>query len=232
MARHDGPASGPKPQDAMRPIRFFFDFVSPYAYLAWTQLGPLAARFDREVVPVPVLFAALLNENGQKGPAEIPRKKLYMMKDCMRTAARLGVPFGPPPSHPFNPLLALRVASLPMANATRRALVDGLFQDAWGGSGRGVTAVGIVTQVAMAAGLSGLRAVEDAKGAEAKERVKKQTEEALALGVFGVPTAEINGELFWGLDALANLELYLDGKDGLDHDLFEHWAALPASATR
>ncbi len=216
----------------MTPIRFFFDFISPYAYLAWTQVGPLAARFDREIEPVPVLFAALLNENGQKGPAEIPRKKLYMMKDCMRTAARLGVPFGPPPSHPFNPLLALRIASLPMTNAARRLIVDALLKEVWGGSGRGVTAVGVVTEAAMAAGLSGLRAVEDAKSADAKERVKRQTEEALSLGMFGVPTASINGELFWGVDSLANLELYLDGKDGLDHDLFDHWAALPASATR
>jgi 2-hydroxychromene-2-carboxylate isomerase len=217
---------------AAAPIRFFFDFVSPYAYLAWTQIGPLAARFERELEPVPVLFAALLNDNGQKGPAEIPRKKLYMMKDCLRSAARLGVPFGPPPSHPFNPLLALRVASLPMTTAARCALVDGLFKDVWGGGGRGVTAVGVVTEVAMAAGLSGLRAVEDAKSAESKERVKRQTDEALTLGMFGVPTAVVGAELFWGLDALPNLERFLDGKDTLDPEVFEHWASLPASATR
>src|SRR5262245_44781169 len=95
-------------------IRFYFDFVSPYAYLAWTQVHALADRRGVDVAPVPVLLAALLDENGQRGPAEIERKRAYLFKDCLRLAHHFGVPFVLPPSHPFNPLLALRVSSLPM----------------------------------------------------------------------------------------------------------------------
>ena len=101
-------------------IRFHFDFISPYAYLAWTQIHALAARHGRSVEPVPVLFAALLDHHGTKGPAEIPAKRRYLMFDVVRKARALGVPIGPPPAHPFDPLLALRVASVPMdAQATR-----------------------------------------------------------------------------------------------------------------
>src|SRR5512140_3653821 len=96
----------------MSAIRFCFDYVSPYAYLAWTQIHALAARHGREVTPVPVLFAALLDAAGTKGPAEIPAKRGYVFKDVLRSAHRLRVPLVPPPAHPFNPLLALRVSSL------------------------------------------------------------------------------------------------------------------------
>ena len=109
------------------PLRFYFDYISPYAYLAWTQIHALAARHGRTVEPVPVLFAALLDANGQRGPAEIPRKRVYIFKDTLRTAHLLGVPLGGPKTHPFNPLLALRVSSLPMEPETRRRLIDKLY---------------------------------------------------------------------------------------------------------
>ena len=68
------------------PLQLYFDFISPYAYLAWTQVHALAARHGRPVQPVPVLFAALLDANGQKGPAEIPRKRVWVFKDTLRHA--------------------------------------------------------------------------------------------------------------------------------------------------
>src|ERR1700722_4526563 len=115
----------------MKTITFYFDFISPYAYLAWTQVHALASRHDCEVVPKPILFAALLDANGQKGPAEIPNKRIYTFKDVVRSAARLGVPLAAPASHPFNPLLALRVASAELDARRRRALIDALFAATW-----------------------------------------------------------------------------------------------------
>src|SRR5262249_9627785 len=129
-------------------------YVSPYSYLAWTQIHALAARHAREVTPVPVLFAALLDRAGTKGPAEVPAKRAYAFKDCMRTAHRLRVPFAPPPAHPFNPLLALRVSSLDLEPVRRRALVDALFAAAWGG-GNGVEGAEHVTAIAASVGLDG-----------------------------------------------------------------------------
>ena len=90
-------------------IRFYFDYISSNAYLAWTQLFALAEKYGAEVEPVPVLFAGLLKAHGQLGPAEVPAKALWMARNNLRKAARLALPLNPPAFHPFNPLLALRV---------------------------------------------------------------------------------------------------------------------------
>jgi 2-hydroxychromene-2-carboxylate isomerase len=214
-------------------IRFCFDYVSPYAYLAWTQIHALAGRLReaRAVEPFPVLFAALLDANGQKGPAEIPAKRAYLFKDCVRLAHGFGVPFAPPPAHPFNPLLALRITSLPMAGEARRALCDRIFAAIWGG-GRGADAPAEVAEAARAAGLDGDAMVRLASAPEAKDRVRRQTEEALAAGAFGVPTMIADGELFWGVDALPHLEAFLEGRDPVTPAMVARWAGLPAAAHR
>ncbi len=209
-------------------IRFYFDFISPYAYLAWTQIHRIAALHGREVVAVPTLFAALLNAGGQKGPAEIPNKRAYLFKDVVRLAHRFGVPLVPPPAHPFNPLLALRAASLPESN---RALLDRLYAAAWGGGG-GVTDPRVVERAADDAGLDGASIVRAASSEEAKARVRAQTQEALDAGCFGVPSMVVGGELFWGCDSLPHLELFLDGKDPVDPAAVARWHSLPASASR
>jgi 2-hydroxychromene-2-carboxylate isomerase len=217
--------------NAERQVRFLFDFVSPYSYLAWTQIHAVAARHGRDVVSVPILFAALLDANGQKGPAEIPSKRAYLFKDCVRIAHTFGVPFALPPSHPFNPLLALRVASVPLETEARRALVDRLYRAAWG-DGTGVTEAAVVERLAREAGLDGARLLEDAQSAEGKARVKRQTDEALAASVFGVPTAIADGEVFWGTDSLPHLERFLRGEDPVDAAWRERVAKMPRSAER
>jgi 2-hydroxychromene-2-carboxylate isomerase len=216
---------------AAPPIRFYFDYVSPYAYLAWTQIHALAGRRGRGVVPVPVVFGAILDARGQRGPAEIPAKRAYLFKDCIRLAHGFGVPLVPPPAHPFNPLLALRASSLPMPEAARRALVDRLFAAVWGGGG-GAEGPEEVARAASAAGLDGAQVVRDAGAPEAKALLRQQTDEALAAGAFGVPTVVADGELFWGVDALPHLERFLEGRDPVDADLVARWASLPASAVR
>ncbi len=208
---------------------FCFDYLSPYAWLAWNRVHALAAAHDREVEPRPVLLAALLDANGQKGPAEIPSKRLYVFRDCLRHAARLGVPFAPPPAHPFNPLLALRVTALEMPASARRALVDRLFRETWAG-GRGVTDPDVVGGVAEEVGVTD--AVARAQAPEAKARVRVLTEATVAAGAFGVPTVLADGELFWGLDSFGHLDRFLAGADTVDEALFARWRDLPAAATR
>jgi 2-hydroxychromene-2-carboxylate isomerase len=214
------------------PIQFYFDFISPYAYLAWTQIHQLAASHGRRVEPIPVLFAALLNANGQKGPAEIPSKRVYIFKDAYRRAYRLGLPLVPPPTHPFNPLLALRVASLPMDDEARRALVDAIFHETWGGGGSRVDDPIAVAGIAHSAGLDGERLVADAALPEAKARLRRQTDDALALGAFGVPTVVADGELFWGFDAFDLIDHHLRGLDPVRPELLARWAHIKPSASR
>jgi 2-hydroxychromene-2-carboxylate isomerase len=212
-------------------IRFYFDFLSPYAYIAWTQIHPLAERHGRAVDAVPVLFAALLGAHGTKGPAEIPAKRIYVWKDALRTARVLGLSLAPPFAHPFNPLLALRVASTDLSRAERRRLVDGLYRATWE-HGQDVTDPEVVVRIADTAGIDGAALVRAAQTDAVKARLRAQTDEALAHGAFGVPSIVVDGELFWGYDSFAHIELRLAGRDPIAGvDLLE-WARLPAGATR
>lgn len=218
-------------------IRFLFDYLSPYSYLAWTQVHTVAARHGALVEPVPVLFAALLDANGQKGPAEIPGKREYTFKDVLRKAALLGVPVAPPASHPFNPLLPLRASSLDEIDPEdRRRLIDGLYRATWVES-RAVDQPDVVEDVAREAGLDGPQIVRAARAEETKTRLRAQTEEAIARGVWGVPTLlathpQKPEELFWGLDSLPHLEAFLRGEDPVPTDATERWATVRPSATR
>lgn len=212
-------------------VRFLFDFISPYAYLAWRQIHTVVERRGATIEPVPVLFAAMLNTYQHKGPAEIPPKRVYMFKDTLRRAHRLGIPLVPPPTHPFNPLLALRAASIERPAPLRRALIDALFQATWGG-GAGVAGAAEVANAATAAGLDGAKVVSDASSDEVKARLRRQTDEAIAQGAFGVPTMLVGPELFWGFDSLEHLDAYLGGEDPLDPVLLQRWSTLLASASR
>jgi 2-hydroxychromene-2-carboxylate isomerase len=212
------------------PIRLYFDYLSPYAYLCWTQIHAFAERHGRAVEPIPVLLAAILDAMGTRGPAEIPPKRASIIKDEARLAHQLGVPLDAPPAHPFNPLLALRLSSLPMDPARRRALIDALFRAVWAGGG-GIVERERVASIAAAAGLPG-DALAEAESAEGKARVKRQTDEALAAGAFGVPTLVVGGELFFGLDSLPHLDRWLRGADPVDPALVARWASLPAAAVR
>ncbi|MCH9688363.1 MAG: 2-hydroxychromene-2-carboxylate isomerase [Deltaproteobacteria bacterium] len=217
----------------MTTLRYYFDFISPYAYLGWGQVKSLAQRRGVELEPVPVLFAAMLDTYGHKGPAEIEPKRIYTFKHVTRLAHDLGVPLRPPPAHPFKPLLALRIASLPRPRAEREAIIDLLFDRTWA-TGVGVTDPGALVQALDAAGLPGTTLVQDASAADNKARLRTQTTDAVQRGVFGVPSMEpdASGEIFWGQDAMPHLERYLDGGDPVPDDLLERWRGLPQGAVR
>lgn len=212
------------------PLHFYFDFISPYAFLGWTQVRGIAARCGRTVVPVPVLFAALLDAHGQKGPAEIPAKRRYLFKDIARKAHRLGLTgVKPPPAHPFNPLLPLRVSSLDNPPEVRDAIIDALYTAAWMRH-RAIDGREEVTAILSGAGLDGPGLVAAAQSPEAKARLRTATETAIARGVFGVPSILVGDELFWGTDSLADLESYVRGELPVFSD--EGWENLPATAIR
>ncbi len=212
-------------------LALYFDYISPNAYLAWKELGPLAQRFDRTVNPIPILYPGVLSAHGLLGPMEVGPKARWMKKNILRKTHRLGIPFAPPPTHPFNPLLALRVSCVPMPEAARLRLIDGLFQATWGG-GPGVTDTAVVARIASEAGLEGESIVAQAASQKVKDLLRQSTEEAVAEGVFGVPMARLDGELFWGFDDLEYLERALAGDDAFDEETLRAWNEIHPSARR
>lgn len=212
-------------------VRFLFDYISPNAYLAWTQLPALAARHGYAVDPVPVLFAGLLGAHGGLGPAEMPAKARWMTRNNARKAILLGLPLNAPAHHPFNPLLALRVTSLPDDPATRTALTTGLMDAVWV-RGLHVSEPAVVTRVCDQLGLAGAALVAQASDPASKRRLREQTDAAIANGVFGVPSMQVGDEIFWGYDDFPHLELHLAGKDPLAGIDLDAWPAPTPSAMR
>jgi len=213
------------------PIRFYFDFISHNAYIAWTQIHELAARYGRGLEPVPVLFAGFLEANGQRGPAEIPAKNSWMIRDVLRKSARLGLKMAPPHSHPFNPLLALRLVSQPLDASLRMRLIDRVFRAAWTES-RAIDDADTLAAIATEAGLDGGARIAACADPAVKQALRAQTDEAVRAGVFGVPSMCVADELFWGYDDLPSLEAWLRGEDPLDRTELERWARVRPSVQR
>ncbi|MGB1275438.1 MAG: 2-hydroxychromene-2-carboxylate isomerase [Nannocystaceae bacterium] len=211
---------------------FYFDFISPYAYLAWHRLPKLVAAHELELELVPILFAGLLNHYGQLGPAEVEPKREFVFRQAFRRGHRLGLRLSPPPGHPFNPLLALRVASIAEDLKHQQQVITALFEATWGG-GPGIHTPALVCQALDNAGLDGAALVAKATTPEGKLRLRAATDTAIKKGVFGVPTIFTGGEVFWGDDSIAeDLPVCLRGEDPLDHELLAKWSHTEPVAVR
>lgn len=215
----------------MDSIRFYFDYISPNAYFAWKKLPALAEKYGFGIEPVPVLFAGLLEASGSLGPAEMPAKSLWMSKNNLRKSLLLGIELHPPAFHPFNPLLSLRVSSLPLDPPERTALIDALFDAVWVRSLH-VSDAAVVQQIGAEVGLDGAKLIEEAQTPENKARLRAQTDDAIARGVFGVPSMEVTGEIFWGFDDFPHLELRLAGRDPIDTVNWQSTPRVESSARR
>lgn len=178
---------------------WYFDVISPFAALAIPEMEALSAEHD--VTFRPVLFAGLLKAFGHLGPAEIPAKRTQTYRIVQWLANERGIPFRAPPAHPFNPLALLRLLCVRELSIADAAVA---FWLVWG-EGRDPQSPETAAALADALGVS-----PDAGNDPAvKDRLRANTEAAVAAGVYGVPTLAIGDELFWGLDAMPMARAYL-----------------------
>ena len=211
---------------ATRSADWYFDFISPYAYFQFHRFAELPA--DLRVACKPVLFAGLLNHWGHKGPAEIPAKRLHTYRYCKWHADRQGLPFTMPPAHPFNPLPPLRLAIV--CGASREA-VGTIFDAIWG-EGLDLWAGEGWAQLCRRLGLDPDEATQRIAAPAVKDALRANTDEALARGVFGVPTFAIDDELFWGDDATGMFLDYLAAPERFRSGEMARLAALPIGQAR
>ena len=198
-----------------RSIDFYFDYLSPYVYLAWLRLPEVCTPRKVQIVARPVLFAGLLNYWGHLGPAEIPPKGQHVFKECARFAAMAGIPFRSPRYHPFRPLTALRVSLAEVAQDRQTDVISAIFTAGWA-EGEDLGDAETIGAALQSAGLDGNALLSAAYEPSAKLKLRQETQTAVEAGVFGIPTMLVDGELFWGLDQLPYLAMFLDGKDPLD----------------
>ncbi len=202
----------------MKRLTFWFDPISPYACLAFEHLPEALVGLSVAVEYRPLLFAGLLAQWGQKGPAEIEPKRAWTFRDVAWRAHRLGIECTTPAQHPFNPLALLRLslASAPAGGLPNRRVVELLMRHVWRG---GADANDAARLRALHEAVAPLR---DPASDAVKGELRAHTDAAIELGIFGVPTVELEGRLFWGLDALPMVAACLHGDPWFDNG---RWAA-------
>lgn len=203
---------------------WYFDFVSPFSYLQCEQLPALERSL--RVRYRPVLFAGLLKANEHRGPAEIPAKRRFTYRFVVWQARQLGIPLKFPAEHPFNPLplLWLAIAADSEPEAVRR-----IFRFVWRDGRLGDLPIEWAELIAE---LGFPDAAERIASIEIKDALRRNTDNAIARGVFGVPTLAIGEELFWGADATAMAADYVAAGCRYADPEMTRVASLPVGAER
>ena len=185
----------------MQRATWYFDIISPYAYLHFKLHDKITVPLDIEYAPV--LFAGLLKAHGMKGPAEITEKRRHTYRMCVWFAREHGIEFRLPPAHPFTPLHALRLL---IGAGVNRPNIEAVFDCIWK-DGQDVNHPTVFAALAAKLGVGD--PAEMIARPEVKQQLLTNTERALQRGIYGVPTFEIGDELFWGADTLPMMNAWL-----------------------
>ena len=182
-------------------IEFFYDYLSPFSYLADTQLPALARRTGAEIVYRPVLMGAIMKNVGNAGPLSIPSKAAYNIAEFQRWAKRYGVPARFSPYFPFNTIRIVRGAIAAQLVGRFAEFHSPAFRAIW------EQAQDLSKEEALRRLLNEAR-IDPAliEGDDIKNRLRANVDEAVERGAFGAPTFFVNGEMFWGNDRLDFVE--------------------------
>jgi 2-hydroxychromene-2-carboxylate isomerase len=193
-----------------QPIEFFFDFSSPYGYLASHLIDDLGARHGRAVIWKPILLGAVFKITGQTPLPQIPLKGDYGARDFARTARLHGLTFRLPEQFPFSSIAAARAFYWlePTSPEAARDLARKIYDFAF--SGNDITAPATIAALAGEIGVDGAALLAGIETPEVKNRTRAENDGAIARGVFGSPYVIVDGEPFWGADRLPQVEKWLE----------------------
>ena len=211
----------------MKQITFYFDFISPYAWLAFQALPQALQGISHTVSYKPVLFGAMLRHHGQLGPAEIPSKRDWTYRQVQWLAHTQGIAFQMPAAHPFNPLGFLRLAVASQASGLpNRYVTEKIFKQVWC-TGQDAADAQVLSDLT-----AQIAPGRDLQSPEVKQQLQAWTQEAIALDVFGVPSLVVDGKVFWGQDALPMLRAYLTGDDWFNGPAWHAVREIPVGVRR
>jgi 2-hydroxychromene-2-carboxylate isomerase len=188
-----------------RRLEFFFDYTSPFSYLADTQLPGMARRTGAEIVYRPMFLGGVMHETGNQPPATLPARAKYLPHDIRRWVSRYGIEFAFNPNFPLQTLPALRAAFAAQDTGVFPRYHAALFHAAWG-KPRNLSDPAVLRDVIAEAGLDAEALLAAASSEPLKARLKSATAEAVARGAFGAPTFFVGNEMFFGNDRLDFVE--------------------------
>ncbi|MFZ2628944.1 MAG: 2-hydroxychromene-2-carboxylate isomerase [Rugosibacter sp.] len=192
------------------PIEFFFDFSSPYSYIAAEKIDALAEKYQGTVNWRPILIGAIFQKTNAVPLVHLPLKGDYSLRDFPRSARFHGLPFNMPEKFPLPTQSAARAyywiaeRDLDKAHAFARAVFQALFV-----ADRDISDLAVVLEIAAQLGIDSDDLSQAVASPEIKERLKNETENAFTQGVFGAPFFIIDKEPFWGSDRLPQVEHWL-----------------------
>lgn len=204
----------------MKKIEFYFDFLSPYSYLAWTWVRSQPYEFEY----YPVSMASIIAAYDTKGPAQIEPKRNYLFKDLLRSTKMSNIPFTTPKFLPFNSLYALRLSLINTAGEKQKEIIDAIYRAGWE-HGLDIGSDDVLKTVLKNNNLYTDELIEKMESKDARQELKGNIERALQRELFGVPSFVVDGEMFWGYDSTKYLEMYLNGTDPLDKEMYQKFIA-------
>ena len=192
------------------PIDFYFDFSSPYGYLAAQKIEALAAKHGRAVNWRPMLLGVAFKATGMAPLPQLPLKGPYAMRDFVRSARFLGIPYRQPSVFPISTLSAARAFYWLQAQDPKKAveLAKALYR-AYFADGVDISKPENVAKVAQGLGIDPAGLAAALNDAAVKDRTRQEVDAAVAKGVFGSPYIVVDGEPFWGVDRFEQIERWL-----------------------
>ncbi len=193
------------------PIDFYFEFASPYGYFASLRIDRIAERHGRTVAWRPFLLGAVMKVTGMAPFASIPLRQDYFRRDVPRVARAFGMTVTMPDSMPMNGLAACRAFYWLVDEDPEAAkrLAQAVYDAHWR-EGRDMSDPEAVAEIAESYSIDGATLLAGIQESAVKQRLKDETEAAIAAGVFGSPYVIIDGEPFWGQDRLKDAERWLE----------------------
>jgi 2-hydroxychromene-2-carboxylate isomerase len=194
-----------------RTLEFYFDYGSPYSYLADTQVEAIAKRAGATLVRKPMLLGGVFKSTGNASPMTIELKSKWSATDLPMWARHYGVPFRRNPFFPVNTLALMRGAAAAQIDGVFEKYHPAMFKAMWV-DGRNLNDIKEVVAVLTAAGLDAQKIGNRIQDQDVKDRLKATTDEAVARGVFGAPTSFVGDMMFFGNDRLPFVEMALKGE--------------------
>jgi 2-hydroxychromene-2-carboxylate isomerase len=191
-------------------VEYFYDYVSPFTYMADSRLAAIAERTGTEFVYRPMVLGGVFKATGNGPPAAVPAKGKYMLADIARWAKRYGLPLQFNPHFPVNTIHALRGALVAQEEGVFPRYHEAIFRAVWENQ-QNAGDKDVLRDVVKGAGIDGDLIVERTGEQAVKDRLRAHTDEAVERGAFGSPTFFLGEEMFFGNDRLDFLEERLLG---------------------